>query len=265
MLGGAEGVGNLFLAHCPLGCAFCQNSQISQNPAEELLESLEHPRVLEDRLQTFFDENPDLRALGLVTAGHYLPLLEEPLHAFRARNPQIRIIYNSSGYERPGVLASLEELVDIYLPDFKFAHADLSATLCGAPDYPTQALAALREMVRQKGCRLRLDEDGRAATGVLVRHLVLPGHVANSLDTLDLLHDTFGPALPLSLMSQYTPYTPLPQEEFNRPVHPHEYQAVLDRAQELGFMTVLGQELESAHHCLPDFSAEDVFAKRGAQ
>ena len=262
MLGGPEGVANLFLAHCALGCAFCQNSQISQNPGKDLISTLEKPEDLLGLLDIFFAENPDLKALGLVTAGHYVPLLWEPLQVFRTHHPQVRIIYNSGGYERPDVLATLENLVDVYLPDFKFSLPDLSNTLCQASDYPKRALTALREMVRQKGCRLRLDEEGRATTGVLVRHLVLPGHMDNSLQTLEILHDTFGPGLPLSLMSQYHPGVTLPQTELNRPLFPEEYQTVLKRAQELGFLTLLAQALDSVHTCLPDFAAEDVFAER---
>jgi putative pyruvate formate lyase activating enzyme len=164
------------------------------------------------------------------------------------------VVYNSGGYESVETLRSLEGLVDIYLPDFKYMDADLARDYSHASDYPEVAQAALREMRRQVGGSLKVDEDGRAYRGLIVRHLVLPGHVDNSLQCLDWLADFMPFGLHLSLMAQYFPPRPGLPAPLNRCITMEEYAAVVAHAEELDLTDCWIQELEA-----PDFNNENPF------
>ena len=188
-----RGSGTVFFGGCTLSCAFCQNHAISRG-------AVGRP-VSAERLAAIFRELVEAGAynINLVSPTPYVPAIRRALTLYR---PPVPVVYNCGGYERVETLRALAGLVDIYLPDFKYADGDLAAALSGAPDYPAVAEAALREMVRQTG-RLVLDEQGIARRGTLVRHLVLPGHTRHSLRCLDVLATV--PDIAVSLMFQYTP------------------------------------------------------------
>ena len=152
--------------------------------------------------------------------------------------------------------------MDIFLPDFKFADSALAGYCMGAPDYPDVAMAALRRMVAAKGLLYPWDPSGERAAerGVLVRHLVLPGQVANSLAALERLHREFGPDLPLSVMSQYRPMPACKgRGAFERSVNAEEYECVCAKIEELGFWRVYIQELTPETAFLPDFNQAEPF------
>jgi len=207
------------------------------------------PAALAERLDAL--AGTGVHNLNLVTAGHFLPAVVQALTLRRNRLP---VVWNSSGYESIAQLRALEDVVDVYLPDFKYADAALARRLSGAADYPETALAALREMLRQKG-NLMLDDDGLATRGVLVRHLVLPGQVENSLAVLRTLADAFGEGLALSLMAQYVPPPELAlPAPFDRGVTAEAYEQICDEGSRLGFYRGYTQDLSAgAARFTPDF------------
>ena len=245
---------NLFFAHCNLQCIYCQNWQISAESGTRKTESVES---LAGRVCALLPESGGM--LGLVTAAHYAHLLPALLDAVRQRGFNPTVVYNSGGYESVETLRSLEGLVDIYLPDFKYMDSDLARTYSHAADYPEVAQAALREMRRQVGGGLKVDDSGHAYRGLIVRHLVLPGAVDNSLRCLDWLADEFPFGLHLSLMAQYFPPRPGLPSPLDRPLFPDEYRTVVHHAEDLGLTDGWIQELEAQTHYRPDFNKHNPF------
>ena len=240
-LAGAGGSGTVFFGGCNLGCRYCQNRAISGRPAGTPVDA-EALRGMMEALIAQGAENIDL-----VTPTHYLPTVAEAL-----KEPiGVPVVYNCGGYENPEALRLLAGKVDIYLPDLKYADAGLAASLSGAPDYFHWATQAIREMVRQVG-PVQWQGD-RVTQGVIVRHLILPGCVENSLKCLDWLGETFAPGeILVSLMRQYTPLGQLPAP-FDRRVTEEEYQAVLSWMY-LNHLQGFTQEAESASESfIPDF------------
>ena len=214
-LAGAGGSGAIFFGGCTLGCKYCQNRAISGKPVGTPTDSAQL-RAMMEQLIAEGAENIDL-----VTPTHYLPTI---LPALEEKLP-VPVVYNCGGYERVETIQRLGGKVDIYLPDLKYADADLAARLSGAGDYFPVATAAIREMVRQVGPVQWQGE--KIVKGVIVRHLILPGCVDNSLKILDWIGDTFAPGQVLvSLMRQYTPMGGL-GAPFDRKVTDEEYDAVL--------------------------------------
>lgn len=214
-LAGAGGSGAIFFGGCTLGCRFCQNRVISGGPAGTALTSNELRHLMEELIQQGAEN------IDLVTPTHFLPAI---LPALTPKLP-VPVIYNCGGYERVETLRKLSGKVDIYLPDMKYADSALAQKLSGAADYFPVAAAAIQEMAAQTG-PVQWQGD-RMVRGVLIRHLILPGQVENSLRVLDWIGEHFQPGQVLvSLMRQYTPMPGLPSP-FDRPVTEEEYQAVL--------------------------------------
>ena len=214
-LAGEGGSGAIFFGGCTLGCKYCQNAAISRGAVGTAADSAQLRRMME-QLIAQGAENIDL-----VTPTQFLPTI---LPALEPKLP-VPVVYNCGGYERVETLKLLEGRVDIYLPDLKYGDNALAAGLSAAPDYFETATAAIREMVRQTG---PVVWDGqRVKRGVIIRHLILPGCVENSLKVLDWIGDTFAPGQVLvSLMRQYTPMPGL-RQPFDRPITDEEYDAVL--------------------------------------
>ncbi len=207
--------GAIFFGGCTLGCQYCQNRAISGSPVGELVDSA-GLRAMMEELIAAGAENIDL-----VTPTHFLPTILPALEP----KLTVPVVYNCGGYERVETLRALEGKVDVYLPDLKYADPGLARALSGAPDYFEVATAAIREMVRQVGAPQW--EGDRLVKGVLIRHLILPGHVENSLKILDWIGENFAPGEVLvSLMRQYTPMGGLPAP-LDRRVTDEEYDAVL--------------------------------------
>ena len=249
------GLVNVFFAHCNLHCIYCQNHAISSrtvNPSYIHYNTLES---LADAIATLLPQSNGL--LGLVSAAHYAHLVAPLLDALRARGYTPTVVYNSSGYESIDTLQRLEGLVDIYRPDLKYMDPTLAERYSHAADYPAVAAAALKEMQRQVGASLKTDASGVAYRGMVVRHLVLPGHTENSLQCLEWLADNMPPSLHLSLMAQYYPPRPGLPVPLDRPLTAEEYAAVADRYSALGFCHGWLQELDAERHYRPDFTRID--------
>ena len=214
-LAGSGGSGAIFFGGCTLGCKYCQNRAISSGPVGDPVTSGQL-RLMMEQLIEQGAENIDL-----VTPTQYLPTI---LPALEPKLP-VPVVYNCGGYERVETLQALEGKVDIYLPDLKYADNRLAKALSGAGDYFETAATAIREMVRQTG---PVQWDGEKITqGTVIRHLILPGCVDNSLKVLDWIGENFAPGEVLvSLMRQYTPIGNLPAP-LDRPITDEEYDAVL--------------------------------------
>ena len=214
-LAGEGGSGAIFFGGCTLGCAYCQNRAISQNPVGTPADS----KALRQMMEALVAQGAE--NIDLVTPSHFLPTIIPAL----TPKLSVPVVYNCGGYERTETIKTLDGLVDIYLPDLKYADNTLAVRLSGAPDYFETATAAIKEMVRQVG-PVQWSGD-RVTRGVIIRHLILPGQVENSLKVLDWLGEHFTPGQVLvSLMRQYTPMGGLPAP-FDRTVTEEEYQSVL--------------------------------------
>ena len=214
-LAGSGGSGAIFFGGCTLGCKYCQNGAISGGPVGKPVDSAGLRRMMEELIEAGAEN------IDLVTPTHFLPTI---LPALEPKLP-VPVVYNCGGYERVETLWCLEGKVDIYLPDLKYAEKLPAKALSGAGDYFETATAAIREMVRQTG-PVRWEGE-KVTRGVIVRHLILPGRVKNSLKVLDWLGENFAPGeILVSLMRQYTPMGNLPAP-LDRRVTDEEYEAVL--------------------------------------
>lgn len=252
-ISGQEGSGAVFFSGCALGCVFCQNTDISRGQDGEVI-SIDRLAQICLNLQAQGANN-----INLVTAGHYVPAVAESLRRAKAQGLTIPVVYNSSGYETPRTLQLLEGLVDIYLPDMKYMDTQLAKQYSHAEDYPVVAKEALAEMVRQ--CPVcEFDERGIMKKGVIVRHLLLPGHVRNSKEVLAYLYETYRDQIYISIMSQYTPVQQIKKyPELNRRVTKREYERLLDFAMELGIENGFFQEGDPVGESfIPAFNGEGV-------
>ena len=207
--------GAIFFGGCTLGCKYCQNRAISAAAMGEPMDS----KTLRSVMEELVDQGAE--NIDLVTPTHYLPTIIPAL----SPKLSVPVIYNCGGYERVETLRKLDGLVDVYLPDLKYADNALATALSGAPDYFEVASAAIREMARQTGSPQW--EGEKLVRGTVIRHLILPGQVENSLKVLDWVGENFAPGQVLvSLMRQYTPMGGLPAP-YDRTVTEEEYQAVL--------------------------------------
>lgn len=254
---GKRGSGAIFFSGCACHCFFCQNWQISsgRTPGRVLDAEGFHSLALDLVSQ-------GVHNLNFVTPGHYWPHIELLCRRLRGEGETIPFLWNSSGYESADLVARQAELADVFLPDFKFADPDLAREVMGDDRYPRIALDALRAMVAARGFLDPFDPSGAetARTGVLVRHLLLPGHLENTKRALRLLRAEFGRYLPLSLMSQYTPIpATAARPPFDRPPTADEYREVVDCALELGFVNLFIQPLSDTSDFLPDFDRDCPF------
>ena len=249
VISGSFGSGAVFFSGCTLGCAFCQNDDIShENFGKEVTSA--HLREIFERL---IDDG--VQNINLVTPTHFLPSI---LPALTPKLP-VPVVYNCGGYESVETLKQLEGLVDVYLPDFKYSDNGLAARLSRAPDYAETAAAAILEMFRQVG-PVRI-EDEQMTRGVLLRHLILPGQIDNSLGVLDWVADHFRPGdILFSLMSQYVPMGKAKtMEGLNRPISEEEYDAVLSYLDLLGIEEGYTQDFQAAREeYIPDWNLEGV-------
>ena len=241
-ISGKEGSGAVFFSGCSLGCVFCQNRAISRGQSGKMI-------TVERLAEIFLDlQRQKANNINLVTAGHFLVQVREALILAKNQGLTIPVVYNSSGYEKAEMLQLLDGLVDIYLPDFKYMESDLAGKYSHAKDYPEIAREALAEMVRQAGTP-EFDDRGMMKKGVIVRHLLLPGHVRNSRKVLEYLYETYKDQIYISLMNQYTPIPAVMEDpQLSRKVTDREYDRLLDHAISLGVTNCFLQEGETARN-----------------
>ena len=237
-ISGKEGSGTVFFTGCTLRCVFCQNHEIAGSKVGKV--------ISEERLAEIFLELQGKGAnnINLVTPTHFVPQIIRALQSAKKQGMYLPVVYNTGGYERVETLKMLDGLVDIYLPDFKYLNTDHAKKYSMAEDYPEVAKAALAEMVRQTR-EPTFDECGMMKRGVIVRHLLLPGCLADGKRVVKYLHETYGNRIYMSLMSQYTPIPGVP-EELNRRVRQAEYRAACDYMADCGIDEGFTQERRAA-------------------
>lgn len=255
-ISGERGSGTVFFSGCNLRCVYCQNYEIAAGKKGK--------EVSVKRLAEIFLELQDKGAanINLVTPDHYVMQAAQAVLMARNVGLKVPVVYNGSGYEKREVIKNLSGIVDIFLTDFKYMDSELAAKYSNAPDYPEVAVKALEEMVNIIGEPV-FDESGMMQKGVIVRHLLLPGHKRNAKDVIKYVHDTYGDQVYLSLMSQYTPFDRMKErpeyEELCRKVTKREYQAVVDYAIDLGVSNAFIQEGDVAKESfIPEFDGEGV-------
>lgn len=252
-ISGKRGSGAVFFSGCSLHCVFCQNRESSDGKAGKL--------ISKERLSDIFMELADKGAnnINLVTPGQYIPDIVWAVNDAKSRGMKLPIIYNTSGYENVTELKLLEGIVDVYLPDFKYMDSTLSAMYSRAKDYPSVTKQALSEMVRQQPDVVIDDATGLIQKGVIVRQLLLPGHVNDAKAVLKYLYDTYHDHVYISMMSQFTPIALKDYPEINRTVTRREYERLVDYALEIGITNAFIQEGDVAKDSfIPAFDCEGV-------
>lgn len=235
-ISGKRGSGAVFFSGCSLHCVFCQNREISDGKEGKV--------ISKERLSDIFIELAGKGAnnINLVTPGQYIPDIVWAVNDAKSRGMKLPIIYNTSGYENVTELKLLEGIVDVYLPDFKYMDSTLSARYSRAKDYPSVAKQALSEMVRQQPDVVIDDATGLIQKGVIVRQLLLPGHVNDAKAVLKYLYDTYHDHVYISMMSQFTPIALKDYPEINRTVTKREYERLVNYALEIGITNAFIQE-----------------------
>ena len=252
-ISGTKGSGAVFFSGCALHCVFCQNESIAQGTAGK--------EITPERLVEIFLELQEQGAnnINLVTPGQYVPHIIRAVEQARRQGLAVPIVYNTGSYENVDTIKALEGIVDIYLPDFKYMDPELAGKYSHAKDYPQVAKLALAEMVRQTGMP-EFDSRGMMKRGVIVRHLLLPGHVKNSKNVLKYLYKTYGDKIYISMMNQYTPMPAMKDDpQLSRKVTDREYERLIDYAISLGLNNGFIQEGETAKESfIPEFNGEGV-------
>lgn len=252
-ISGKRGSGAVFFSGCSLHCVFCQNREISDGKEGKV--------ISKERLSDIFIELAGKGAnnINLVTPGQYIPDIVWAVNDAKSRGMKLPIIYNTSGYENVTELKLLEGIVDVYLPDFKYMDSTLSARYSRAKDYPSVAKQALSEMVRQQPDVVIDDATGLIQKGVIVRQLLLPGHVNDAKAVLKYLYDIYHDHVYISMMSQFTPIALKDYPEINRTVTKREYERLVDYALEIGITNAFIQEGDVAKDSfIPAFDCEGV-------
>lgn len=253
-ISGERGSGTVFFSGCSLSCVFCQNAEISHGGEGKVIDCL---RLAEIFLEL---EQKGAHNINLVTASHFVPHVISALDIAKEMGLSVPVLYNCGGYESVETLKMLRGYVDIYLPDFKYMDPALAARYSKCPDYPEAAKLALAEMVEQTGVPV-FGEDGMLKRGTVVRHLVLPGCVKDSMDVLRYLHDTYGDKIYISIMSQYTPPARIKEKypEIARKLTRYEYGKVVRFAEEIGIVNGFTQYGEAAAESfIPSFNGEGI-------
>lgn len=252
-ISGKRGSGAVFFSGCSLHCVFCQNREISDGKEGKV--------ISKERLSDIFIELAGKGAnnINLVTPGQYIPDIVWAVNDAKSRGMKLPIIYNTSGYENVTELKLLEGIVDVYLPDFKYMDSTFSARYSRAKDYPSVAKQALSEMVRQQPDVVIDDATGLIQKGVIVRQLLLPGHVNDAKAVLKYLYDTYHDHVYISMMSQFTPIALKDYPEINRTVTKREYERLVNYALEIGITNAFIQEGDVAKDSfIPAFDCEGV-------
>jgi putative pyruvate formate lyase activating enzyme len=250
---GNGGAGTIFFAHCNLRCVFCQNHQISRGLVcdEISVAGLASEMV---RLQSEGSTN-----IEPVSPTHQVHAFIEALGLSVSHGLNLPIVYNCGGYESLEVIKMIDGIVDIYLPDLKYANNDAASKYSDCPDYVEHARAAILEMYSQVG-ELELDSDGSAQRGLLIRHLVLPNDISGSIDTLQWIKANLSTDVAISLMAQYSPMHEAHKfKEINRRIRQDEYDRVVDKCWELGFENVYIQDFAAQDFGIPDFTEDEPF------
>jgi len=255
VISGSKGIINIFFSGCNLKCIYCQNYQISRPNGEKT--EIQLAQIIE-QIGTMMQKG--INAVGFVSTSHVVPQVIAIIKALNNEGLFPVTVYNTNAYEKPETIKNLEGLVDVYLPDFKYIGHKLAKDYSDAYDYPDYAAQSIKEMYRQKGSSFFIGDDGQAESGLLIRHLVLPGHSDDSIALLRYIANEISTGIHISLMSQYYPADKAISHPFlNRSLYFVEYQRVVDEMNNLGFRNGWVQEMDSKDLYRPDFKKDKPF------
>ncbi|MDR0790778.1 MAG: radical SAM protein [Bacteroidales bacterium] len=254
IISGTKGICNVFFSHCNLQCIYCQNHQISCNSNNPNYVNIDD--VVQKIKDVLRESN---NVLGFVSSTSQVPQMRAIIRLLQEQGVKPIIVYNTNSYDQVDVLKQLEDIVDVYLADMRYAFDDVAQRLSDVKDYPQRATAALKEMYRQKGSSLLTNANDEIEKGLIIRVLCLPQMKQNTLHILDLIADNLSPNVHISLLSQYYPPFVMPEACLNQCLSQKEYDIIVDYALKLGFTKIQTQELSSADNLQPDFNKNIPF------
>src|SRR5215204_62177 len=258
-LSGTGGAGNIFFGNCNLRCVYCQNYQISQIWKEQKKNEITHERLAEMMLEL---QAKGCHNIGFVSPTHFAPQMARAILIAAGKGLRLPIVYNTNAYDSAEVLRLLDGIVDVYLPDLKYADSDAGFQFSKVRDYAVHARRAIREMFRQTGAELVYGADGLLKRGLVIRLLVLPNDLAGIEENLRWIRDELSPKVAISLMAQYYATNKAATDEryilLSRRISEREWFEAVELLEELGIEEGFMQEYESAsHYYRPDFTDKE--------
>jgi putative pyruvate formate lyase activating enzyme len=255
-LTGTRGAGNIFFGNCNLRCVYCQNYQISQTHREQIKNQVTHERLAEMMLEL---QARGCRNINFVSPTHFAPQMARAILLAAEGGLRLPIVYNTNAYDSVEVLRLLDGIVDVYLPDLKYAEDDAGYQFSKVPEYTRHSRAALREMFRQTGASLVYDDDGLLRRGLVIRLLVLPNDLGGIRESLEWIRETLSPRVAISLMAQYYATNQAATNEryilLSRRINEREWSNAIEALEELGMEEGWMQEFDGAsHYYRPDFT-----------
>lgn len=259
VLVGQHGICNVFFTRCNMQCVYCQNYQISHRHARILEQKYTLPEIVR-QIERILDGGS--HAVGFVSPSHFIPQVKVIINALSACGRKPVYVFNTSSYDKVETIKSFDGQMDVWLPDLKYLDDRIGRAYSDTPNYPEIACAAIKEMFYQKGSNIWLDDFGRITSGLIIRHLVLPGRVENSKNILRWVAEELSPSVHVSLMSQYHPNAlVVNHSRLGRTVNFEEYEEVREEFERLGFYRGWVQELDSPTNYRPDFTYEHPFER----
>ena len=250
-LSGSNGSGTIFFANCNLKCAYCQNYQISQNPENQQSREMDFHTLAERML--YLQDELKCHNINFVSPSHFVPQIVRAVLAAVPLGLKVPLVYNTNGYDSLESLRALDGIINIYLPDLRYASDEYAEKYSQAPCYVTHARAAIKEMHRQVG-ELVMDDEGLAQKGLIVRHLILPGGLAGSRESLTWLSEEISASVTVSIMSQYFPaHDASSYPALDRKISAAEHAEVVELLNRLGLENGWLQEMAASDNYLPDF------------
>ena len=257
VISGPHGICNIFFTHCNMQCVYCQNWQISRRDAAVLDSRFELQQIV-TQVEAILDGG--VKAVGFVSPSHFIPQVRVIIGALKSIGREPVFVYNTSSYDEKETIASFEDTIGVYLPDLKYMDSRLAGAYSDTPDYVEHATASIKEMFRQKGANIYVDDDGCILFGMIIRHLIIPGQIENSKAVLRWIAEELSPNVHVSLMSQYHPNpTVAGHPRLGRVLHPDEYAEMVHEFEALGFHRGWIQELNSPQNYRPDFTQDHPF------
>lgn len=258
LISGSSGICNIFFTGCNLRCIYCQNYQISRAKSTPNFE-LSFNEVIAQILELL---ESGCHSVGFVSPSHVIPQVKAIINHLKKIGVKTTFVYNTNSYDKLSTIKDLDGLIDVYLPDFKYMDPKIAKDFSDAANYPEIATAAIKEMHHQVGSEIEIDDGGYAKRGLIIRNLVLPGNVQNSLSVLKYIANEISNEIHISLMSQYHPIPAvINHPTLSRKLSFDEYEIVVQELESFGFENGWVQELESSAHFLPDFETENPFGE----
>jgi putative pyruvate formate lyase activating enzyme len=254
-ISGTRGTGAIFFGNCNMRCVYCQNYHISQDPEHQASKEMDFHTLAEQMI--YLQDELRCHNISFISPSHFVPQLVRAILEAVPMGLRLPIVYNTNAYDSVASLQALDGIVDIYLPDLRYASDTWAAKFSHTSDYVLQARQAIVEMYRQVGDKMVLDDSGLAQRGLIIRHLILPNGLAGSRDSLTWLVHNISPEVTVSIMSQYYPaHLALQIPELCRKISASEYSEVLELLDELGLENGWVQQMGAAENYLPHFERD---------